>query len=203
MSASPIVLPDMPAVEGLCFRSIHGEADAYALYGVHAGRATRDGIDPLSPFEECLSRESIRLALAKAVATWQHDQWLVSQVGEHVIGYSRINSWCEEDGRWVYLISGYVLPEWRGRGIGTAMQHWGEQTARRLAASQHPNEKFEFAANASSTEQDATALLLHDGYCLGYTMLDMRLDASTPLSVYALPPGLEVRLACQSISPSS
>jgi hypothetical protein len=31
--------------------------------------------------------------------------------------------------------------------------------ARQLAAVQHPNEKFEFAANASSTEQDATALL--------------------------------------------
>lgn len=58
---------------------------------------------------------------------------------------------------WVYFMGGWVLPEWRGKGIGSAMLHWGEAMARQSAALQHPNERSEFAANATSTEQDATA----------------------------------------------
>ena len=112
-----------------------------------------------------------------------------------MVGYSVIESWHEEDGRWVYLISGWVLPEWRGRGIGTALLRWGEDKARRLAAADHPGELFEFAGNASSTEPDAAALLRHEGYTVGYIDLEMDLDPSAPLPDYPLPPGIEVRPA--------
>jgi mycothiol synthase len=194
MFTDPIILPDTPAVEGLCFRSILGEEDAEALYAVHTGRSARDGIDPLSAFEDIPSRDNLHGALAQAVEAQQEDQWLVAQVNQQVVGYSQIGSWSEDDGRRVYLILGWVLPEWRGRGIGTAMLHWGEQTARQMAA-QHPDVPFEFAANASSTEQDATALLLNEGYYAGYTVLEMGWDISTPLPAHALPTGIEVRPA--------
>ncbi|MFA5874969.1 MAG: GNAT family N-acetyltransferase, partial [Anaerolineales bacterium] len=171
MSTNPIILPDRPAIEGLCFHSICGEKDADALYAVHAGRIAHDGVDHFSRFEDLPSRDGLRAAVAQAVAAQQQNQWLVAQINEQVVGYSQLESWYEEDGRWVYLILGWVLPERRGRGIGTAMLHWGEETARQLAAAQHPNETFEFAANASSTEQDTTALLLHEGYYVGFTSL--------------------------------
>ena len=193
MSTDPIILPDMPAIEGLYFRSIRGEEDADALYAVHAGRIAHDAVDLLSTSEGLPSRDDLRAALGRVVAAQQQNQRLVAQVNEQVVGYSLIESWSEEDGRWVYLILGWVLPEWRGRGIGTAMLHWGEQTARQLAAAQHPNDPFEFAANASSTEHEATALLSHEGYSAGYTVLEMGLDISEPLLVHPLPAGSEVR----------
>lgn len=133
--------------------------------------------------------------LAQAASTQQLNRWLVAEVNLQVVGHGMVESWHEEDDRWVYLIRGWVLPEWRERGIGTAMLHWGEDKARQLAAAEHPGERFEFAGNASITEIEAAALLLHEGYTVGYTELEMDLDPSALLLECPLPPGIEVRPA--------
>jgi mycothiol synthase len=153
----------------------------------------RDGIDPLSISERIPSLDSLQSALEKAVAGEQQDRWLVAEVGERVTGYSRIRDWLEADGTRVYLTLGWVLPEWRGKGIGTAMLHWAEERIRRLAAADYPGGKIEFAGNASSTEADSTALLLHEGYRAAYTVLEMDLPPSTPIPEVALPPGIETQ----------
>jgi ribosomal protein S18 acetylase RimI-like enzyme len=188
-SAQPLAA-DVP---GLSFRPIRGEEDAEALYAVHAGRIVHDQIDPLSSFEDLPSREGLSASLSRAVAQGRQDEWLVAQAQATVVGYSRLKCWPEDDGTWVYLILGWVLPEWRGRGIGTAMLHWAEDRSRRLAAAWHSGERFEFAANASSTEKEATALLTNEGYRAGYTVLELSLDADTPVPSYLLPTGIEVR----------
>jgi ribosomal protein S18 acetylase RimI-like enzyme len=190
-----VYLPDAPAIAGLCFRPVRGEEDEEALYAVHAGRMAHDQLDPLSSYRDWPSREGLQRSLSNAVEKGQQDRWLVAQVGERVAGYSQIVCWPEADGMWVYLTMGWVVPEWRGRGIGTAMLHGAEERIRRLAAAEHPNEKAEFAANASSTEKEAMALLQYEGYRAGYTILEMDLDASIPVPMSALPPGIEVRPA--------
>jgi len=194
-STDLITLPALPAVEGLTFRFIHGEQDADAVHALRAGCAERDQVDLLSASEGLPSREEMRAALAELVAAQQQHRRLVAEVGEQVVEYSLVDCWSEDDGRWVYLILGWVLPVWRGQGIGTAMLHWGEQTARTLAAAEHPGERFEFAANASSTQPEATALLLREGYSAGYTVLEMGLDLAAVPPVHPLPPGVEVRPA--------
>ena len=193
MTTDTIALPNMPAIAGLHFRPIRGEEDTEALYAVHTGRIAYDGVDPLSTFEDVPSQDSLRASLSHAVTTGQQHQWLVAQVKERVVGYSQIENWSEDDGTWVYLILGWVLPEWRGQGIGTAMLHWCEYTARQLATTQHPGEKFEFAANASSTEKDTTTLLLNKGYSAGYTVLEMGWNNAAALPVPTLPAGIKVR----------
>jgi ribosomal protein S18 acetylase RimI-like enzyme len=80
----------------------------------------------------------------------------------------------ESDGTHVWLIVGWVLPEWRGRGLGTALLRWAEGRVRELAAAQ-PG-RWEYAANASGTETEATALLRDNGYRVAYTVLEMGLD---------------------------
>jgi mycothiol synthase len=195
MGTNQILLPDMPDVAGLSFRNPYGEQDAEALAAVHAGRAGRDAVDPLSTLESIPSVEEMRAALAQAAAAQQLDRQLVAVVEGQVLAYSALESWHEEDGRWVYLTLGWVLPEWRRRGLGTAMLHWGERRARQLAAAEHPGELFEFAGNASSSEPEGAALLQHEGYTVGYTDLDMALDPFAPLPEYPLPPGIEIRPA--------
>ncbi len=187
-------IPDAPALAGLSFRHATGPQDAEALYAVHVGRRAHDQVDPLCASESWPSRERLQSELARA-AQGQLDQWLVAQVGEQVVGYACIDFWPEADGTRVYLTLGWVLPDWRGLGIGTSMLRWTEQHILRLASEQHPQEKAEFAANASSTELEATQLLLHEGYCSMYTVLELGLDPSALPPLIALPAGLEVRPA--------
>ena len=195
METNHVLVPNLPSVDGLCFRSPYGEQDAEALAAVHAGRAARDAVDPLSTKEGIPTSEFMRTLLAQAAAAQQLNRWLIAEVDGQVVGHGMIESWHEEDGLWVYLIHGWVLPEWRGGGIGTAMLHWGEDLSRQLAAAEHPGERFEFAGNASSTEPASAVLLLHEGYTLAYTDLEMELDPSAPLPECPLPPGIEVRPA--------
>ena len=197
MVTDSIILPDAPAIAGLSFRHIRGVQDADAVYAIHLGRKEHDQVDPLSTLESLPSREQILATFSQMVAENRSDRSLIAQVDERVVGYSRITSWPEGDKTWVYLTLGWILPEWRGRGIGTAMLHWLEARIRQLAAADgaraSPNEKCEFAANASSTEREATALLLNEGYYVGYTLLEMGLDASTLAPTHSLPAGIKVQ----------
>lgn len=188
------MIPDMPKIEGLQYRSVLGEQDANALYAVHTGRARHDQVDLTSHHEYLVDLDGLRRDLTQAAADGKQDQWLVAQVADRVVGYSQLISWPDEDGTWVYFITGWVLPEWCGQGIGTSLLHWGEDRARQLAALEHPNERFEFAANASSTEHDAMALLQHEGYFIAFTTLEMHFDLSKPFpAVYPIPAGFELR----------
>jgi ribosomal protein S18 acetylase RimI-like enzyme len=188
-----IHLPDAPAIAGLAFRPLRGLEDAAALYAIHQTRRIHDEVDPLSTLESVPTLEQVRTILSDAVAAGHPDRWLLAQVDETVVGYNRVLSWQEMDGMWVYLSLGWVLPEWRGRGIGTALLHWSEGLSRHLAAVEHPGEPAEHAANASGTEREATALLLHEGYYVAYTALEMAFDPAVAIPELPLPAGFEVR----------
>jgi mycothiol synthase len=192
MPTNLLILPDMPKIEGLSFRHTIGIDDLEALLAIHAGRAVRDGVDPYSSEEDYPSRERLGAAL-EGLNPEQRERRLVAAVNDKVMGYSTLSCWQENDERWVYLVLGWLLPEWRGKGIGTAMLHWGEQKARQWAAAERPGASYEFAANASSTEQDTTALLLHEGYTVGYSVLELGLSESTPVEESPLPAGVELR----------
>lgn len=193
MSAAPTSLPHALAVPGLSLRPLRGEEDAADLAAVRAGCALRDRVDPLSISESVPTRESMRATLARALANGQQAGWLIAEVQGHVVGYSQLVSWPEADGTLVYLTLGWVLPSWRGQGIGTCMLKRTEERIRRLAADEHPGARSEFAANASSTQTQATALLLHEGYRAAYTVLEMGLDPCAALPTGALPEGIHVR----------
>ena len=177
------------------FRPIRGEKDAVILEAVHQRCKGADRVDPLSSAESLPSRDVLRSSIARAFALGEQGRWTVAEVGEDVAGYSRIACWPERDGTSVYLTLGWVVPEWRGRGIATAMLRRAEDHIRKLAAAEHPGEKAEFAANASSTEKKATELLLHEGYRAAYAVLEMRLDFSTLAGAPAptLPLGVRLR----------
>jgi mycothiol synthase len=195
VETNPLPPTDPPAIANLRLRYPDGEQEAEALAAVHAGRAAADGLDPHAVLESFPNREEIRGALAKAAASQQLDRWQVAVVSGQVAGYAALESWHEEDGRWVYLIRGWVLPQWRGQGIGTALLCWGEGQARRLAPGEHPGELFEFAGNASSTETDSAALLVSKGYWPAYTDLEMLLDPATLVPDSPLPPDVDLRPA--------
>jgi len=164
----------MTTIPGLIFRPAHGEADVDALLAVQRGREARDGIDPLSSAESPATRDALLQGLVAAVAGDALDRYVIAEAGGNVLGYGRVLNWREHDGMRVYLHVGCVLPEWRGRGVGTEMVRRLEARIRELAAAS--GGQWEYAANASSTEPEATGLLLDNGYRPGYTVLEMGLD---------------------------
>ncbi len=187
----PTTIP-FPSLPGVTFRYVAGEQDAEALYAIHQARLERDAVDKACDFEDWPSLNGLRRFLASLAAENRLDECLAAEVDGRVVGYSEIEYWPEGDGTWVYLTLGWVMPEFRGRGIGTAMLRWNEARMRSMAESDHPGEKFEFAANASSSEQDTTALLMAEGYTAGYTVLEMDFDPRTLVPEPPLPEGVEL-----------
>ena len=148
---------------------------------------------PCPPWKACRAAIKCSQSLSQAVAENRQDRWLVAQVDERVVGYSRIISWPEGDGTWVYLTLGWVLPEWRGQGIGTAMLHWIEDRIRRLAAAEHPEREMRVRRERQQHGKRG------DG-ALAARRVSRRVHGAgdgpghfTPVPVHPLPAGIEVR----------
>jgi ribosomal protein S18 acetylase RimI-like enzyme len=200
--SDPYDIPHRSHIPGLRFRPFAGVSDADALHAIHLGRAARDGVDPLSSTESLGTRDEFVESLAAMTEAGGASRTILAEVDGAAVGYNRFFDWLENDGTRVWLIVGWVLPEWRGRGLGTALLHWSEGRIQELAgrgergrtrgsrgAGEQGREeaavapRWEFAANASSTETEATALLLDNGYRAAYTVLEMGLDWDTFASV--------------------
>ncbi len=177
-----VSLPDAPAVTGLVFRRFRGPADYAPMVAVREGAREWDRIDPLSAREAIPAANDLSRGLAD-VPPGTTDI-LMAEVNEQVIGYNHtLWRWTEETGVRVYLHLGYLLPQWRGRGIGGALLHWSQARIAEIAADEGFPEPRTLATNVSSTEREADALIHGDGYTDVHRLSDMAL---TPL--HALPP---------------
>jgi mycothiol synthase len=188
-----VVVEQAPAIPGLHFRHVDDERDAVALFRVHEECMEHDRVDRLSSIEHTPTQQGIARRLRDAQQQGCTANWLVAQIDEEVIGYSRIEWWTETDDLWVYLTLGWVTPQWRGRGIGGAMLHWAESRIQVLASKHPTHGRWEYASNATNTEIEATALLQENGYYAAYTVLDMELTDFSRVPEPHLPPGLELR----------
>ncbi|WP_443055045.1 GNAT family N-acetyltransferase [Streptomyces sp. NBC_00691] len=92
-----------------------------------------------------------------------------------VVGYSTIRWWQERDDTWLYLHHGYLLPEHRDQGIGSAMLRWAEERIRQLVEKHGTARTAVIGANAMLSEQDATALLLSAGYRRVVSLVELEL----------------------------
>jgi len=168
-------LPRAPAVPGLTFRRFRGADDYAPLAAVREGVRDRDRVDPRSPREGIPTAEDI--ARMHAGTPPGSPDMLVVEVEGTVVGYNRLAWWTEQDGANVYLHLGWLLPQWRGQGIGTVMLRWAEGWLRAVAATQKAEGRLAagptvFGTNASSTEREATALVLREGYTAYHRLSD-------------------------------
>ncbi|MFF8271480.1 GNAT family N-acetyltransferase [Streptomyces sp. NPDC016562] len=158
---------------GYVFRPYRGHDDHDAMAGVRLGCAQRDRADARSVVEGIPTAAEIAEASAKLDDPSQN-QVLVEHNGG-VVGYSTIRWWQERDGTWLYLHRGYLLPEHRGQGIGSAMLNWAESRIRQLVQQHGTTQTAVFGANAMASEQDATALLLETGYRRVFSLVELEL----------------------------
>lgn len=160
-------------IPGYAFRPYHGHDDHGAMAAVRLGCAERDRIDARSVVEGIPTAAEIGEAAAE-LDDPSRNHVLVEHNGG-IVGYSTIRWWQERDGTWLYLHRGYLLPEHRGQGIGSAMLNWAESRIRRLVRRHGTARTAVLGANATASEQDATALLLASGYRRVFSLVELEL----------------------------
>ena len=166
----PASLEQLP---GYVLRPYHGHEDHGAMAAVRLGCAERDRIDARSVVEGLPTAAEIAEASAKLDDPSEY-QALVEHNGG-VVGYSTIRRWQERDGTWLYLHRGYLLPEHRGQGIGSAMLNWAESRIHQLVQQHGTAQTAVLGANAMASQQDATALLLDSGYRRVFSLVELEL----------------------------
>ena len=180
---SYLTLPDAPTIPGLAFRFFQGEADFPAIEAVREAVRTVDG-DLWLPGPDTDT---------DAVCNPVQD-CLLAEVDGKVIGYTWLTWWEEMNGTMLYLHLGWLVPEWRRKGIGRALLRWQEQRLRQIAHTQATTKSGVFAGNADETQPGNRALLLSEGYTLAFTFVWMTGQIPTaPIQPTPLPDGLEIR----------
>jgi mycothiol synthase len=178
---------DKPLISGLNFRPLLGEGDYSQIASVLMASEAADQT------KRELSVDFIANAYQHLSNCDPYRDMIIAEVAGVMIGYSR-GWWLDESftGR-LYVHNGFLVPEWRRKGIGRAMLLWMEQRLGENAASHPPDTGKYFQVNVSQFQKGTAVMLERSGYQpvrYFYEMVRPTLDDifDTPL-----PDGIEIR----------
>ena len=190
MTADEILLPDTSSIPGLVFRHFRGKTDYPLMIAAIAASAEADKVERADTVED------IANAYAHLTNCDPYHDMIFAEVAGEVIGYSR-GFWQEEpdQGPFLYSFVGFLVPQWRRKGIGRAMLHWIENRLRHIAQD-HPADRTKlFQAFISESEEGLQILLEQEGYKPIRYMHQMVRPSLEDIPDFVLPEGLEVRPA--------
>lgn len=174
-------------IPGLTLRNWRGDSDYEHLAHIYAADKQSQGMEEASTVSEIKAQfESLpSMDMATGAFLLEHD-------GE-VIAYQNLRSYPEAGGAYCYNHHGYVMPAWKGRGIGRALIQHGEEFLTRCAPN-HPADapKF-FQVYLESAQTGLENLLTMREYTpvrYFYTMVRPNLD---DIPEAPLPAGIQVR----------
>jgi GNAT superfamily N-acetyltransferase len=182
-----ISVPGAPAIPGLAFRRFRGEADYPVMVAILDACNVADDIDYINTVEE------VAWVFAHLTNCDPEQDMLFAEVEGETIAFSRV-WWVEEGtGERLYKSLGFVRPDWRRRGLGTAMLNYNERRLRAIARDHPAAIHKSFRVWALDTETGALALFGAAGYepVRHYIMMTRPIDL--PLPEAPLPASLEVR----------
>ncbi|MGI8998928.1 MAG: GNAT family N-acetyltransferase [Candidatus Limnocylindria bacterium] len=176
-----------PAVPGLRFRPYRGEEDLPAMLRVYTAAHATDGI------EEVTNLEQLTLNYATLVNCDPARDILLAEFDGTVVAYSRV-FWTDlvEGGR-SYENFGFVHPEWRRRGIGSAMHHRNEDRLREIASEHVGVAPKWFGSEGPDTDAGNVALLLGNGYGAIRFFFEMVAPTLADVVPSPMPEGIEQR----------
>jgi mycothiol synthase len=182
-----IILPDAPAIAGLTFRRFQGEADYPRMIAVLHGSKDSDQIEDVD------SLETVTNTYAHLVNCDPYQDMLFIEMGGEVIGYTRV-FWQEvaDTGR-LYTHFGFLLPQWRGCGIGRAMLRYNERRLREIALGHSQDQPKFFQVPAEPSETAKSHLLERTGYTPARYALEMVRPDLENIADCPVPAGLAVR----------
>ncbi|MEX1294556.1 MAG: GNAT family N-acetyltransferase [Candidatus Limnocylindrales bacterium] len=123
-----IHIPAAPDIPGLWFRTYAGEVDVPEMARV-MNAATEANGNP-----EFRSESMVRNELDHASSTDPHEDVVLAFVEEELVAVSEVLFEDANEGMRHYQSYCYVHPDWRGRGLGSALLPRAEARLRRIAA---------------------------------------------------------------------
>lgn len=182
--------PIAPPIPGLRFRHFAGDADYPVLLQVRNSSKQADDLN-----DDLHTLERFKHTYRPTPGYTPERDLLVAEVAGAAVAYSRVIADRELDGLRVYWHDGFVLPAWRGRGLGRALIGWAEAHARNLAAGEVDSGPVVTSTDVRETQTGLTGLL----QALGYSPVRYWFSMETPhldhIADAPLPLGLEVRPA--------
>jgi len=180
-------LSDALAIPGLTFRLFRGESDYPGMIhvlksskmadGIWDGETVADLANAYTYLGECDPFQNV----------------LCARVNGEMIGYNRSHWYTDVEGNTLYAHFGFLVPEWRRKGIGRVMLHHSEHRLRQIAAN-HPADGPRFLqSEAADSQPGAEALLLSAGYKAVRHEYEMSREIVSDLPTTPLPAGLDIR----------
>jgi len=176
----------VPSVAGLNFRHFQGDNDYAQIAAVLMASEAADNV------ERNVSADDIANAYQHLNNCDQFKDIIVAEVFGKIVGYAR--GWWESDinsGR-IYHHNGFLIPEWRRKGIGHAMLLWMESHLSVLANSHHGNTRY-FQVNVTQFQEGTAIMLQRAGYLPTRYFYEMVRPNLNDIVEFSLPDGLEIR----------
>lgn len=118
---------------------------------------------------------------------------VMAEIQGRLVGYARTWQYTTHEGFLVQPQVAFVHPDFRRRGVGTALLQCMEARARETAAA-HPGAAGWFhQAMVTEGERDRARLLERAGYCVARHFLEMERPSLDDIPAFELPSGFEVR----------
>ena len=185
---STIQIKNAPAIPGLSFRGFAGESDYPKMLAVIEGSKHVDQV------ERTDSLEDVQRNYSHLINCDPHTDMLFAEMNGEVIGYTRV--WWDKVNDGVtrtYSSVGFLLPEWRRKGIGTVMLQFAEERLRQIAAGHTGPETRVLSIWANGTATGLIALLESQGYKPARYFFEMTRPIDEPLPDAPLPTGMQIR----------
>jgi mycothiol synthase len=184
-----VELTSAPPIPGLRFRRLQHPADDAVLSGlINAGNAADAIPHRLTPAQ---------------VASWlDHpsrmeldEDLLIAEVDGVPVAYAEGGWEQDNDGGRNYSTWGQVHPDWRRRGLGTALLRWVEDRQARVAATHPAGVEQRLQSWANESEAGRLALLERHGYEIVRYDYEMERPNLDDIPELPLPEGIELRPA--------
>lgn len=182
-----VTVAGAPDIDGLAFRYYRGTSDLPKMLAVLEGSNIADGV------EEINTLENMTNAYSNLKNCDPYKDVVVVEVNGQVVGYKRVTWWEELDGTRIYGHFGFLLPEWRGKGIGRALLRHSENCLREIAADHPEGITRLFDTGAVDDQVGLVSLLADEGYQpIRYWYEMVRPDLEN-IPDFTLPEGIEAR----------
>ena len=189
LTSDLVEIPNAPNVPGLAFRHFRGEADYAVIAAVQTASNRADRV------EEAIGREEVANDFAHLVNCDPDRDYIFGEVNGETVAYAKVSWRINAEGQRIYWQWGYVVPEWRRKGIGRALLNYTEARARlRAQATPIPGSSF-VRGLSEDTAYGKTALFENSQYPIIRYFCFMGRKDLHDLPAAPLPAGLAFRPA--------